>query len=633
MDNYREQHPADFRADAKLGRFTLTQVAALMLVGVGVMITGLVAVMGRPAAWKVLLALLFWAVIAAEFVFQARRRLERWYAFQGRPRIRGSDASVPAEQDKTVQGLIPVQGVAGPVVTWLNSSQVGIIMRIIPAPTTAIDDLRAQALQARFAEVLKRCVHARVTPSIYVDVEPDLQRPELDRHRHLANRLPAESGLRKIITARLNHHEALAQHESRTVAYHLRLTVDVANTPALQKVKGNQAEAAMGYLREISGEIAEDLGRTGAQVQFLSPESIRDVTMRQLDPAGWRDREPARGTDWAWSVDGHQPILEAPPSALNVDTLPSAQAAETVQWPTPAPEPHPPAPAPDTSMTSSPPEPTPEVRPGGASSPVQASATPATGTWQDLLGKAPQQRPRHRPPPELPGVRPLETKEVLAVVGATHRAGTSTVALNLGYAFKARGNSVAVVSLDGANDIPRWLGISAIVSTEHWVRGVSDLWMPAMRDLTVVPGPTRLPGVPHTLIPGDAIARVIGRTRRETDVVIVDLGTDIGPEARMVLSHATGLIVVLTPESDAVEAAYLRVEQAEAAGLSRNTMALMVNRARSEVAPEGVQPALILPEDEDVSECTRLRTAAVVAAPESPWAQALVHWAHHIEEG
>jgi MinD-like ATPase involved in chromosome partitioning or flagellar assembly len=642
VQEYREQHPPEFRVDARLGRLTLLQVVGMLVVVAGMSITILVAVLARPPFWRTASFLLAFGAVGAEVLFGVRRRFRRALAYAGRPRWRRSDVSVPISQDQTVQALAPVQGLTGPFWTWDNSTEIAMLLRILPAPTTCVDDLRAQTLQLRFAEALRRCAQAGINPSIYVDVEPDLQRPELERQRKQALRLPAQSGLRPLLLARLAHHERLAQTFARTVSYHLRLVADVTQIPGIERLGDNVTEAAMQHLRDVAAEIAEDLRPSGAQVQYVGPEGIRDIVMRQLDPAGWRASEPARNTDWAYPVDGQPSVLQAPPASelpaaepAGVEEPESVPVTATEDLPKPVEIAQKPAPAQPADLE-------PEQ-------PAVVANPPAPDLLKILLGRRPSQPvPDQAPasPAEVPTrkaaepraesiqARPLATREVLAVVGATHRVGTSTVALNLALALRGRGNSVAIVALDGDNAIGRWHGRNALVSTQHWVEGSSDLWVPLPRGITLVAGPTRLPGVPYPAIPDEAIARVIGTIRREIDVVILDLGCEINSESRVALTHATGLLVVMGPDPDQVEAAELRREQAAAAGLGDGCMAMILNRAAGGQKPAGrTKPALVLPEDPTVAECAQVRTAPVVAAPETPWAQALITWAQHIEEG
>lgn len=225
----------------------------------------------------------------------------------------------------------------------------------------------------------------------------------------------------------------------------------------------------------------------------------------------------------------------------------------------------------------------------------------------------------------------MTTREVIAVVGANRRVGTSTVSISLALALRSRGNSITHISLDGGrNDVVAWTGIHALVSNHDWVQGTEDLLLPGPRGIHLVPGPTRLPGATYQMMDNDTITRLLGRIRRESDVVVLDLGAEITSEQRAVLMQATGVIVVTTPDLDE-EGAQMVVDMAAAQGIPRNHVAVFLNRAPSGRAPAHSGPVeLILPDEPVLPECRRVGSLPVVAAPDSPWVQALMSWSQRL---
>lgn len=649
MERGRIEHPADFRADARLGRWTLLQLLSAVILVVSSGMGAIIMMMFRADGWKIALVVAVAWSITAEILFGLRRQLARATRWAFRARWRRADASRPGAvaKDETVQDLFPVHAVSGPFLS-LPDGQLAMVLRIQPPPTQCLSEIQREVLRGRFQAALRRAAQRQVEVALYTEVIPDLDRPQHERLLHLAHRLPAESGLRHIAQARLQHHAQFAQEVGHVTVHHMRLSVSPQHVVT---GAGNQAESMMDHLREVGMAIAEELRVSGQRVQFLAPEALRDLAARQLDPHGWRQTEPPRGTDWAWPVGDERrtitgnpadlvppevmatatptpavvteelappplpPIVETPPAIEMVEESP---VVEEIPPPPPLPweepmterdaEPTPP-PEPEPTPPALPPMPAPEPEP------VQVPNVPTPSRAPDRSTAA-------------PGAHPLQSREVLAVIGADRKTGTSSVAISIALAIRARGNSTTVISMDGGrNDLVAWAGMDAIVSVMDWAHAAAELMLPGPRGITLIPGPTRLAGATYQPMAAELVGRLLGQARREADVLVLDLGAapEATPEHRAALAQATAMLVVATPDTDHTRIATV-VQMAQAQGLHHESVALAINRVTDPHSIRGAE--LILPEDPALASCRRMRSYPVIGAPTAPWTQALVAWVH-----
>lgn len=312
------EHPADFEKDAVLfGGLTITQLFLIApAVAVGVLANfGLL--MRRPLLWEWYSVAISLAVTiyCLEISHRLRRRITLATVFALRPRWRRSDASKPvtAHSNETVQDLVKVQACSGPFVQFLDGS-VAMVLRITPPPSVCASPQQEETVRLRFQKVLKRAAQAGAEVMIYQEVEPDLNRSEIDRNLARAERLLVEAGLRRLVTERQHYHGEVATEWGRRVAYHIRLAIrpEQALFAATAETEAERTEAVLTHLRDIGMGIAGEIGHDGVKVQPLGPEGVRNLMARQLDPAGWLMSEPVRGTDWAWAAGGDQPVIGAP---------------------------------------------------------------------------------------------------------------------------------------------------------------------------------------------------------------------------------------------------------------------------------------------------------------------------------
>lgn len=661
------EHPADFRADAKIGGVS---VVKLIMTGGALMIGlvfALVLLLSGTTLWKVLLTVVTTIVLALQLSLDLYRRISRAAIFAVRPRWRPSDASRPVTRDteQTVQDMFKVNGGAGPFVEF-QDGRFAMVLRVQPTPTNSLSPLQFEQLRLRFQLALKRAAESKVEIGVYSDVEPDLVRPELDRQEKLARQFSPGSGIRTLAEARIAYHRHFSSLVGRRTVHHIRLSIHPDLVPLAHPPRDEQdlAEQVVTYLRDVGMGVAAEMQSVGLKMQPLGPEGIRDLASRQLDPTGWRMAEPPRGVDWSWSVGGERAVLTvpkqtAPPEiAAPVELVDRAEVRGVEQHVTGplreevpelhlAPQqagPHEESgPAATGGVERLTPEPPPA--PSGEPQVVYAPVAPAERLaeepvrTQTVVPPLPEPPSMDSPAPvrQIPERRTGQgtalggshgrTRELIAVAGADRRTGTSLVAANVALAYRQQGNSVAVITLDGGrNSIAEWLGVSVIVSGNDWAIGGEDLFVPGPRGLTVIPGPTRLSGIPFQPLSGDTVTRVIGKVRREFDVVVVDLGAESTTEQRAALEQSTGVMIVASPDVDAWAGVQRRMQEATAQGIRPESIAVIVNRAKSEAIRHHGQVDLILPEDPEIQESLRVGSVPGIGVSASPWVQTLAKW-------
>lgn len=312
------EHPADFEKDAVLfAGLTITQVFFMApVIAVGVF-GNLGLLLRKPPLWEwysIALSLVV-TVVCLEITHNLRRRLTLTAVFRLRPRWRKSDASKPvtAHSQDTVQDLVKVEACSGPFVQFVDG-RLAMILRIQPPPTVCTAPEDAESLRLRFQRALKRAAQAGAEVMIYQEVEPDLNRSEMDRNMGLAEKLPLESGLRLLVTQRQHFHGEVALEWGRRLAYHVRLSIRPDQVPvaASADTEAERTEAVLNHLRDVAMGMAEEIGHDGLKVQPLGSEGVRNLMARQLDPAGWRMTEPVQGTEWAWAAGAKQPVMGEP---------------------------------------------------------------------------------------------------------------------------------------------------------------------------------------------------------------------------------------------------------------------------------------------------------------------------------
>lgn len=647
------EHPSDFRADARIGGISIVRLSAT----VGVIVLGLVIVlfmlMKRQSGWHMLATFAAVIVLAAQISFNWYRRLSRWIAYRVRPRelITDMRRAVTLGSDQTVQDLVKIQACTGPFIEFMDGYY-AMVLRMQPQPTGTLSQLELTVIRQRFQAVLKRVTAAKVEMAIYTDVEPDLNRPELARLRSLTRRWPASSGVRRIMEVRLNYHEAYAAQLGRRTTFHVRLAILPEHVPVAQQPKNPEEHAAqvVAYLREIGMGIAGELRSAGVKVHFLGPAGIRDVCTKQWDPAGWAMADPPQQTNWAYPIGEERPVLTVPPAPVVEETAAPIwqQPDEWEEEDTEAA----PAPVPATEEPFM--EPVEVAAPGIAqeeasqSVPVcpidEPKSIPAAAPVAPLAAPIPEApeppaRPIRQPAAPVQGRRqadanpqlaPIASREILAVIGADRKTGASTVAASIAMGIRNRGNSVSLVSLEGRNDLVRWLVGDVLVNNHMWQRAAEELWLEGPRGTTLTPGPTRLPGGSIPALPSEAITKVLGITKRESDIVVMDLGSELGSEQRVALMQATGVIIVTTPDLHNWDAAQLRIEMAAAQGLPRDSIVSIVNRNRGDASQLPGRAPLVLPEDNAVQGSWRMGSVPVIGAPDSPWSQAVINWVNQL---
>lgn len=659
MDDTRVvEHPSDFRADARIGGISIVRLTGTVGVMVGGLVVILVMLMKRQSPWQMLATFAAMVVLASQITFSWYRRLSRWIAYRARPRKLAADMrrEVTVGSDQTVQDLVKVQACTGPFVEFLDGSY-AMVLRIQPQPTGSLSQLELTVIRQRFQAVLKRVASANVEMAIYTDVEPDLNRPEIARQRSLAQRWPVGSGIRRIMEARLSYHEAYALLHCRRTAFHMRLSIQPEHVHLAQQPKSPEEHAnqVVAYLREIGMGVAGELKTVGVKVHFLGPDGIRDLAAKQCDPAGWVVTDPPQRTNWAYPIGETRPPLTVPPAPI-VEAAPLFPPADEWEEEVEEEAPAPVAPA-HVAAEVTPPVPTAETPPPVVVQAEVSQGDPALALPMDpepltppapvppaqpvaapLREPEPMETPirrsvptqGRRPADVAPGLAPIASREILAVIGADRKAGASTVAASIAMGIRNRGNSVGLVCLEGRNDLVRWLVGDVLVNNHMWQRAAEELWLLGPRGTTLTPGPTRLPGGSIPALPAEAVTRVLGITKRESDIVVMDLGSDLGSEQRIALTQATGVIIVATPDLHSWEAAQLRVEMAVAQGLPRESIVVIVNRSRGDSSQYPGQAPLVLPEDNTVQSSWRMGSVPVIGAPDSPWSQAVTNWVNQL---
>lgn len=326
------EHPADYRKDARLvGNLSVSQVAGATLAVIGGCLLELYLSLTAAPGGLHLLGWLLTAATVLQITWGLTRRVNLVLQYGCRPRERQADASRPvtATSEDTLQDLIKVQASEGTMATFLDGS-LAVFLEIRPGPTRCLSSEQQARLCRRLEQTLLNLSETGVEMTVYADLDPDLNRAEVDRQTELLAAWPEASGLRRLVGMRMEHHWWLAEQEARRSTYHVRLTLRPERLPLAreQETPEERMERALDYLRRVGQNVAEELGGEGTRVIPLSPEGLRDLAARQLDPAGWRQVEPVAGTAWRWPVGAAGPsAADAPAEEAETDVPPMQTAA------------------------------------------------------------------------------------------------------------------------------------------------------------------------------------------------------------------------------------------------------------------------------------------------------------------
>jgi flagellar biosynthesis protein FlhG len=190
-----------------------------------------------------------------------------------------------------------------------------------------------------------------------------------------------------------------------------------------------------------------------------------------------------------------------------------------------------------------------------------------------VLRAARQREAESWPPPRM-----------VAVLGARRGLGTTTIAAHLGQAIMEQGARVVLIDADLEHcDLATACGIAEVTNNYDPAIARQDIHEALFR----APGGVQVvPGVWDTVVNGPTeknihqLLRQFQQLGRHADVLVLDLSAN-GANLLPLFGDAESLLLVTTPDSDAVMETYTFIKQslAERAG---NGLELLVNQVRDE---------------------------------------------------
>lgn len=288
----RVEFPADIREDVHIfGTLRLFHLVYL----IPSVVLGLLCVV-PPFPWGMKLVLIpgvpfavfCWLLFDVPGILRRRRGFKK-----------ETDLRTAAQGDKNIQELVNVSEADGIFIVTRDQEQC-LYLGVTPgAWDTKPDEEKDQAGVAWMQAVLRVLGHGMKLDCFVINDleilrggdagEPD--RPGRSQPKSLA----------KLAEARREYFRMLGETGfSRSCTYVVRISADPFSLDFHPKPKNKQERELK--TRQVMGEIARDvmqkLQASGASAVVLSPELVRDLAARQLNPKLHRGMEPVRGAAW-----------------------------------------------------------------------------------------------------------------------------------------------------------------------------------------------------------------------------------------------------------------------------------------------------------------------------------------------
>ena len=211
--------------------------------------------------------------------------------------------------------------------------------------------------------------------------------------------------------------------------------------------------------------------------------------------------------------------------------------------------------------------------------------------------------------------------ELIAVTGARHGVGTTTVSVNLAMALALAGRRVILVDADlERGDVGRLCGItepSSVIDVLSGRRSIHEVFVRGPVGVLVVPG-VWAPGSANDCS-ATSQQRLLNQLRSlavHADVVVIDTGSARNGFVRRFWQAAETPLLVTTPEPVAIMDGYATIKVL-LSGIAGINVRALINRAPSVERAEEVSQRII-------AACRRFLGIAAAAAPylpEEPLAQ------------
>ncbi len=236
---------------------------------------------------------------------------------------------------------------------------------------------------------------------------------------------------------------------------------------------------------------------------------------------------------------------------------------------------------------------------------------------------------------------------VVAVLGSKGGVGTSLVAANLALALRQRLRSpVALLDAGWGGNADLMLNLQARPGIRGLLARLGDLEADDLDNL-LAPHVTGVQTLllevgPSGVVQPPELRKALVTLRRSQGMVVVDV-SPYPPEAvATVLELTDRLLLVLSPEITALRGAKLLAQQAEALGMARERMGLVLNRfpLRGGLQRRDIEAAIGLPLHAEIPDDTRLLTYSinrgvpvVMSHPRSAIARQFTNLARWLIEG
>lgn len=202
------------------------------------------------------------------------------------------------------------------------------------------------------------------------------------------------------------------------------------------------------------------------------------------------------------------------------------------------------------------------------------------------------------------------TGSVFAITSGKGGVGKTTTALNLGVALRGQGNSVAIVDADlGMPNLGTMLGVVSEITLHDVLAGTANLEDALVTDVEgfgVVTGDRDLQRYADT--DPEALPDVVSSLRTQYEYVILDAGPGLGYEDILPLDTADEVILVTTPDPNAIDDVSKLQEVSDVVGTQ--VRGLLINKATESTDVEaiinqvGIKPLGVIPDDPTIAEST-----------------------------
>ncbi len=304
--------PEDVREDVAIfGNVTLLRAVIFLVIPI---LLGVLFFLFLPLSTGIRLTSLFFfpAVGGITVLMDIPGRLRRYKRYLKEP---GRRKSGPPEEKGSLQEMIGAAFLSGPYLHYKDGSA-AVFLKVAPPPWEYQTDTKKIEQENTFAASVTRAISYGLEVTEYADVDRDLCREEWDLREAQYSQLE-DGGLKDLGLARVRHHRDYAL--ARKTEYHIRLRaipgmVDLQRRPADAEERRRLTEEA---LQDAAGGIIMELSRADMSVSVLGAESIRNLAVKQINPAAWRRVLPPLETDWTTPAAYQVEISEETDSSIN----------------------------------------------------------------------------------------------------------------------------------------------------------------------------------------------------------------------------------------------------------------------------------------------------------------------------